>query len=491
MTRIQRLDQLLEPLGIQAPALRIEGMALDSRALRQGDLFVALQGEREHGLRHLESALGKGAAAVLVERVPGLSLPQCAVPLVLVDTLRSRLGLLADRCYGAPSAALDVVGVTGTNGKTSTVQFIAEAIEHLGGCSATQGTLGAGLRGALKAGERTTPDVLSTHRLLREVLDAGADTVAMEVSSHALVQGRVDGVRFDVAVYTNLTRDHLDYHGTMDAYFAAKASLFDWAELGAAVINLDDAHGRRLWQACRSRVPSFGYSAAAAPEARVRAQALELGPAGMRFELVLDEQLFHIASPLLGRFNLANLLACAASLRALEYAPAEVAAAMSALTPVLGRMNRLGGGAQPLVVVDYAHTPDAIEKALSALREHCPGRLTIVFGCGGERDRGKRPEMARSAEAGADRVWLTDDNPRGEDGDQIVADALAGFLTPAKVQVQRDRARAIETAIREATAGDVVLIAGKGHEPYQEVAGRKLPFVDHEVAQQALARYAA
>jgi UDP-N-acetylmuramoyl-L-alanyl-D-glutamate--2,6-diaminopimelate ligase len=309
------------------------------------------------------------------------------------------------------------------------------------------------------------------------------------VSSHALDQGRVDGVHFDVAVFTNLTRDHLDYHGDMASYGAAKARLFDWPGLRAATVNLDDAFGRELFETVGGRVRVIGFSSRGAVGAAVRADEVQLDGSGIRFMLHAGNQAHPVRSPLLGRFNVDNLLGVAATLFALGMAPALVAETLSQLAPVDGRMNRLGGeGGLPLVVVDYAHTPDALEQALSSLREHTAGKLVCVFGCGGERDRGKRPQMAAIAERGADVAIVTDDNPRGEDGDVIVADIVAGFADPARAIVQRDRAAAIAQAIGMADADDVVLIAGKGHEPYQEINGIKHPFDDTATARDLLRR---
>jgi UDP-N-acetylmuramoyl-L-alanyl-D-glutamate--2,6-diaminopimelate ligase len=399
--------------------------------------------------------------------------------------LRLRLGEIAARFHGDPSAAMTVVGVTGTSGKTSTVQLLAQAFTQLGKRAATIGTLGAGLHGALRTGDRTTPDVIRVHGLMAGFRDAGATHVAMEVSSHALDQHRVDGIRFDVAVFTNLTRDHLDYHGTMEAYGAAKAKLFAWPGLRAAVINVDDAFGREL----ATRVPAgvrvirCGIDNA---DADVRAGDVRTHPDGIDFHLATPWGEAEVHSALLGRFNVANLLAVAGVLGALDVPFAKIHDALQALQPINGRMNRLGGGALPLVVVDYSHKPDALEQVLAALRAHCDGQLICVFGCGGERDAGKRPIMGAIAERMADSVIVTDDNPRGEDGDAIVAQIVAGMRAPERATVMRDRARAIDMAIAQAHAGDVVLIAGKGHETYQEIGGAKHPFDDLQVARATL-----
>ncbi len=472
--------------------LEVSGLSMDTRELRAGEVFVALTGRQSHGIAHAEAAVARGARAIVAEApLPEGATVGSAVPVLVLEQVRSRLGSWADRVHGAPSSELDVIGVTGTNGKTSTVQFIAQAASALGRRAATQGTLGSGPVGALEAAERTTPDVCVTHRFLRAMREGGRDLVAMEVSSHALDQGRVDGVRFRVAAFTHLTRDHLDYHGSMEAYFQAKARLFAWPGLQAAVIHLDCPYGERLRSLLGTGVELWGTSAKAHPEARLSAEDIGLDHRGLRFALVEDGERHTLATALYGRFNVDNLLSAAGVLRALGHPVRDIAAALATLDPVPGRMNRLGGDPDPVVVVDYAHTPDAIAKALAALREHGPRRLSIVFGCGGERDRGKRPLMAAAAEAGADAIYLTDDNPRGEDGDAIVADTLAGFTAPQRVVVERDRRRAIARAIADATAGDIVLIAGKGHEPCQEIAGRKLPFDDRQVAAECLARRAA
>ena len=383
---------------------------------------------------------------------------------------------------------MTLVGVTGTNGKTTTVQLLAQAWTLQGTTAGTVGTLGAGLYGNVVPTGFTTPLVLRTHSLLAELHDAGAQAVAMEVSSHALDQGRVAGLHYDVAVFTNLTRDHLDYHGDMETYGAAKARLFQWPGLKGAAINLDDAVGATLPALLDEHVQCVGFSSRGRADAVVRAEALRLDARGIHFDLVVEGVAYPVDSPLLGRFNIDNLLAVAATLFALGQAPAEIAATLAKLQPIHGRMNRLGGDSahRPLVVIDYAHTPDALEQALASLRGHATARLLCVFGCGGERDRGKRPQMAAIAERLADVVIVTDDNPRSEDGDRIVQDIMAGFAAPQAVHVQRDRAKAIAFAVAAAAADDIVLVAGKGHEPYQEINGVQHPFDDTNVARAAL-----
>src|SRR5690606_10745453 len=406
--------------------------------------------------------------------------------------LRARMGAMADEFHGHPSHAMAMVGVTGTSGKTSTVQLLAQAWTLLGTPAGTVGTLGAGLYGQTVATGFTTPLVLQMHALLADLRDAGAKSVAMEVSSHALDQGRVDAVHFDVAVFTNLSRDHLDYHGDMDTYGAAKARLFSRDGLRAAVVNLDDGFGRGLARRIPEGVDVVGTSARGEAAASVRAENLVLDAAGIAFDLHLARETLPVRSPLLGLIHCAILAAVAGVLSAQDVGPREIAGVLPRLQPIPGRMNRLGGCTTddgrvlPLVVIDYSHKPDPLEQALVSLRGHLRGRLTCVFGCGGDRDRGKRPQMAAIAEANAEVVIVTADNPRGEDGDAIVADIVAGFAHPDAVLVERDRRRAIERAIGNAGPDDIVLVAGKGHETYQDVAGVKHPFDDSQVAREVL-----
>ncbi|HEX3123760.1 MAG TPA: UDP-N-acetylmuramoyl-L-alanyl-D-glutamate--2,6-diaminopimelate ligase [Rhodanobacteraceae bacterium] len=523
----------------------VHGLTLDSRRVHSGDAFVALRGGSAHGITFAPAALASGASVVIAEAPapvaqcgagardegPGASKeqtgardegrgaseeqqatkhpavhapdardeqrdaieqrtlaprPSTIAPVIWIDHLRDHVGEIAARFFGRPAEAMRVIGVTGTNGKTSIVQLLATALEALGARAATIGTLGAGLVGAVDAGERTTPDVISVHGLLAQFRDAGATDVAMEVSSHALDQGRVNAVAFKLAVFTNLTRDHLDYHGDMNAYGAAKARLFAWPRLHAAVINIDDAFGRELASGLAPGITLLRYSLDDAT-AEIRARDIRSSNEGLRLTLVTPWGEGEIATPLLGRFNVGNLLAVAGCLGALDYTFVQIHKALAQLKPVAGRMNRIGGqGDLPLVVVDYSHTPDALEQALTSLRAHCAGRLICVFGCGGERDQGKRPQMGAIAERLSDRVIITDDNPRGEDGDFIVAQIVAGLSRPAQATVQRDRAHAIALALGQAQRGDAVLIAGKGHEPYQEIRGIRHPFDDLDVARRAL-----
>ena len=479
------LSELLPDVAGVPAGLRVTGMSQDSREVAAGDAFLAIPGFGTHGLRFVDQARAAGAAAIVYEppAPDGVQVPPEAIA---VPALRARIGAMADRLHASPSAAMTVVGVTGTNGKTSTVQMLAQAWSLRGLRAGSIGTLGAGLHGQVEPTGFTTPQVSRMHGLLAQLRDEGAQAVAMEVSSHALDQGRVDAVRFAVGVFTNLTRDHLDYHGDMDAYGAAKARLFQAPGLRAAVVNLDDDFGRSLHAALDPALQAVGTSARGRPEARVRAEGVVLDAEGLAFRLRINDEAHAVRTGLLGRFNVDNLLAVAGVLHALGAGADEIAQVLGQLQPVAGRMNRLGGAGAPMVVIDYAHTPDALEQALSSLREHARGRIVCVFGCGGERDRGKRPQMAEVAGRLADAVIVTDDNPRREDGDAIVADILAGFADRSRVSVERDRRAAISRAVGEAGPGDIVLVAGKGHEPYQEINGTRHPFDDAEQARAAL-----
>ncbi len=482
-----RLRELLPDVAGVPEALEVSGLVLDSRSVRPGDGFVAIAGYGTHGLHFAAQALAAGAAAVMYEPPVPADVPAPPAGAIAVPGLRARMGAMADAFHGRPSAAMSTVAVTGTNGKTSTVQLLAQAWELLGRRAATIGTLGAGLHGEVRPTGFTTPLVLQVHELLAQLRDAGARAVAMETSSHALDQGRVDAVHFQVGVFTNLTRDHLDYHGDMAGYGAAKARLFSAPGLAAAVVNIDDGFGRELFARLPASLRRIGTSARDDAQASVAAGGIVLDAAGIAFDLRIGDEVHPVRSPLLGRFNVENLLAVAGVLHAQDVAAGDIARVLGRLQPIPGRMNRLGGrDGQPLVVVDYAHTPDALAQALAAVRAHAAGTITCVFGCGGERDRGKRPEMAAAAEAGADVVVVTDDNPRREDGDAIVADIMRGFRDPAAVTVERDRAAAIRRAVGAAGAGDIVLVAGKGHEPCQEIEGVLHPFDDSDVARRAL-----
>ena len=479
----QRVLDELQRQGVTAKRL-----CADSRAVAPGDVFVACPGARADGRRFIADALARGAAAVLWERQGMHEAPALAVPNLAVDDLSALSGWLAHLVYGRPSEKMLSVGVTGTNGKTSVSQWIAQAFALLGRRCAVIGTLGCGFPGKLEESLNTTPDALTLHRLFARYLEQGAQAVAMEVSSIGLHQGRVNGVHFDVAVFTNLTRDHLEYHGSMEAYAAAKAQLFRTPGLKAAVLNLDDALGRKIaGDLSGSGIAVSGYSLHADSGAALVAEQIAATPQGLRFVAATPQGRAGIEAPLLGEFNVSNLLAVLGALLASGVPLERAAAVLHRLTSAPGRMQTVGGDGQPLAVIDYAHTPDALDKALAALRgtaEARSGRLVCVFGCGGNRDPGKRPLMGEVAARRADAVILTSDNPRDEAPQAILADITRG--APG-ARIVADRAEAIRAALAEADARDVVLIAGKGHEPYQEIAGRRLPFSDADCAAAALA----
>lgn len=468
----------------------------DSRRCAPGVAFLAYPGEAADGRAYIAEALARGACAVLWEEEGFSWCPEWRVPNAAVRGLRQEAGRLAHEFYGRPSAAMWVCGVTGTNGKTSCTQWLAAALGARGAKTGVIGTLGGGFPGALAELPTTTPDAVELQRMLGDMRRAGAIAVAMEVSSHALAQGRVNGVLFACALFTNLSHEHLDYHGSMEAYAEAKARLFDAPGLATAVLNLDDVLGVRLAQRLAARgLRTIGYSLSAQAVApgsvreQVAARAIECGAEGARVALESSWGAGEFCLRQLGRHSVANALGVLGCLAAYGVPFAEALAALERLPPVPGRMQRLGGAGEPLVVVDYAHTPDALEKVLQALRPVAAargGRLVAVFGAGGERDRSKRAPMGAVAARLADRITLTSDNPRGEDPRAIIEAIRAGVAGPC--EVEPDRARAIESALAQAAAQDVVLLAGKGHETWQEIAGRRLAFSDAQAARAALER---
>ncbi|MDO9007552.1 MAG: UDP-N-acetylmuramoyl-L-alanyl-D-glutamate--2,6-diaminopimelate ligase [Thiobacillus sp.] len=472
----ESVTHILKRLGI-APTELVN----DSRKAAPGVVFAAYPGESRDGRDFIAQAVAQRVDGVLWEADhfqwdPALPTPNAGVP-----DLKTRIGEIAAHIYGEPSRALHMVGITGTNGKTSVAHWLAQAFVRLDRKTAIVGTAGNGFPGALTPTLNTTPDAIELQQRLAYYRQQGATACAMEVSSHGLVQGRVNGTSFNVAVLTNLSRDHLDYHGDMDSYAAAKAQLFSWPGLDTVVLNLDDAFGQRLEQSIRSaRVAGYGFQRGA-----VVGENLRLSQNGLQLHVRTDWGNADLAAPLLGRFNAANLLAVLTTLLVSDVKLEDACQALAHIQPPPGRMQTLGGGAHPLVVVDYAHTPDALEKVLATLREIVSGgRLICVFGCGGNRDSGKRPLMGHAAAEGADEVWVTSDNPRNEDPRHIIDAILAGVT--GKPRVEPDRARAIFEAIGGAHQGDVVLIAGKGHEDYQEIAGERHPFSDVIVAKKAL-----
>ncbi len=485
------LQMINRSLGVTVAEL-----SADSRRVRPGVTFAAFPGERADGRAYIAQALQAGANAVLWESQDFVWRADWVRPNLGVANLREHVGPLAAELHGHPSAAMQVFGITGTNGKTSCSQWLAQCLSAAGKRCGVIGTLGNGMLDSLETSANTTPDPIGLQAKLAQLCRDGAQAVSMEVSSHGLLQGRINGTRVEVAMFTNLSRDHLDYHGDMESYFAAKARLFAWPGLRAAVINLDDDYGlrlaRELAQAGR-RVWGYAFeqldSGLAGRIELVRAQALRLSGDGVSFSVRALGQQAHVDAHVLGAFNAQNLLGVLACLLAAGFSLAEAARLVSQVQSVAGRMQRVGGAGKPLAVVDYAHTPDALEKVLGALRPSLAtgASLTVVFGCGGDRDRGKRSLMGAVAARLADRVVVTSDNPRSESPQQIINDVLQG--TGAAAVVESDRAVAISWAIAQARAQDIVLIAGKGHEDYQEIDGRRLPFSDVQQARAALERW--
>jgi len=510
-----RLGALLDGLAGAPPAatsasdrdIEVQDLCLDSRQARPGSLFLALAGHATHGLDFVADAARRGAQVVLWETGDG-SARRPALPAgvvgIAVPALREQLGALADRFFGMPSARLRLWGVTGTNGKTTCAYLLAQCLQRLGATAAYIGTLGSGQVGppapsgssgsdaALGAATHTTPDVVTLHRTLAGFAAQGVTDVGLEVSSHALVQGRIDGVRLHAAAFTNLTRDHLDYHGSMQAYGAAKARLFDRPGLEFAVINVGDEFGLALaarlggavpvtavWVGAAAQYPAAGllHAAGVRPDAR-----------GIGLDLAGSFGALGLRVPLVGRFNAENAIVVLGCLTASGVPLPAAADALAGCTAPPGRMELIAGAADrpsPLTVVDYAHTPDALEKALQALREHCSGALWCVFGCGGDRDQGKRALMGEVAERCADRIIVTDDNPRSEDPAAITS-AIAGAIKTRPFEVIHDRAAAIAAALRSAAAGDAVLIAGKGHEDHQVYGATRRRFSDRDEARRLL-----
>ncbi|MEJ2316699.1 MAG: UDP-N-acetylmuramoyl-L-alanyl-D-glutamate--2,6-diaminopimelate ligase [Gammaproteobacteria bacterium] len=483
-SRHRMLHRLLDGIVEQAPALPVDDMTLDSRRVTPGALFVALSGTRVHGLQYVDQALANGCCAVLAEpdenwsreRIEALGL---AVPVMVIDDLRFRIGMIASRFCGEPSEKLKVIGYTGTNGKSSCVWLTAGVLENC----VMIGTMGNGRPGRLQKATHTTPDAITLQKMLAAYRKDGMSAVAMEVSSHALDQGRIDGVNVDIAVFTNLTRDHLDYHATMEAYGAAKKRLFALPGISKFVINIDDPFGHDLAkELCgQDKCLTFGINNASA---KLFATNIRLHNRGLSLDLVWRDQEARLDSRFIGRFNIENLLAVTGALLSAGLPLQQIVKRLAQVPPVPGRMEQFGFAREPQIVVDYAHTPDALKNALEAAREHCQGHLICVFGCGGDRDRGKRPLMGEIAENLADRVILTDDNPRSESGDAIIAEIRAGMQ--GDPVVERDREAAIRLAIGEAGESDLVLVAGKGHEDYQINGDEVRHFSDRETVEAIL-----
>jgi UDP-N-acetylmuramoyl-L-alanyl-D-glutamate--2,6-diaminopimelate ligase len=475
--------EALTPHGVDAA---VTGMSLDSRRVRTGDLYAAIPGAHVHGAAHLPAARAAGAVAVLTDEEGARDVP-ADVPVVVVPRPRSVLGAVAAEVYGRPADSLRMIGITGTQGKTTTTRLLESGLTGAGVPAAVIGTVGTRVLGTEISSALTTPEAPDLHGLLALMVERGVEACAMEVSSHALVQGRVDGIVFDVAVFLNLGRDHLDFHHDMEDYFSAKASLFTTGRARAGLVDVDGAWGRRLID--RAEVELHTLSSAG-HRADWRAVDIELGPTGSRFRIAgPDGSELAAGCPIPGAFNVSNTLAAVAAAASAGYDAGAVAAAIAGSEGVPGRLELVDEGQDFQVVVDYAHKPDAIEAALETLRPLTSGRLIVVLGAGGDRDAGKRPLMGRIAAAGADVLVVTDDNPRSEDPAAIRAAILHGIGEPSATVLEiGDRRAAIAEAVSLARPGDVVLVAGKGHETGQDVAGVVHPFDDRAVVREELRR---
>jgi len=495
IVKMQSLTLLLQDVvaeDVELQEYMLTDISMDSRRVTAGALFLALAKDEEQRQKHLHQALDKGAFAVLIEADKPLTqaetdmLSEAVVSAYPVKNLSQKAGSIASRFYQEPSHHMTVIAVTGTNGKTSVSQFIAQALEACGKPCGVIGTMGAGRLSDLEMTGMTTPDPVSMQRLLAGFELEGCEYVVLEASSHALEQGRLNSVDINVAVLTNLSRDHLDYHQTMADYAKAKQRLFKMNSIHHAVINSHDNFGQSLIKELRSDIQLLTYSSSA--QADVSASDIHCHRDGMQFALTIDGQQQVTTLPVLGRFNVDNLLATLGVLLSIGYQPDQAREALSHCRSVAGRMEAHGVEGQPMLVIDYAHTPDALEQALQTLRGHLnqQGNLWCVFGCGGDRDKGKRPLMGKIAETEADKIIITDDNPRTEDHQAIVADILSGCLQPQNIRVELDRKAAISFAVSHAAPIDIVLVAGKGHEAYQEIDHIKYRFSDADVVRDVL-----
>lgn len=485
------LITLLPEYPMQLPAVKVGGLKLDSRQVAANDLFIAVPGYQVDGRHFIDAAIAAGAAVVLADsEAVGMEL-RGSTWVIEVPQLKNQLSHIAGRFFHEPSQALDIIGVTGTNGKTSVTYIAAQLLESLDVRCGVIGTTGSGFPGHLLSETHTTPDAIAVQHRLHVLRSEGAQAVAMEVSSHALVQRRAEAVHFKVGVATNISRDHLDYHGTMANYAGAKRRLFTELDTQFSVLNADDS-AVAAWLPDRTDSWRFSLTPQSAAHS-LWASDVRYAHDGTEFTLNVRhshdslEQL-SVHSPLLGGFNVYNLLAAIGAVITLGHPPQAVVTACNKLHAVPGRMEAFGGTAgQPLVIVDYAHTPDALQQVLSALRRHCQGQLWCVFGCGGDRDRGKRPQMGAVAADLADQVVVTDDNPRTEEPEQIVKDILAGMPSRQRVQVIMGRDNAVRQVIAQAKAEDVVLLAGKGHEDYQIIGQQRIDYDERKLVAEIIA----
>ena len=473
------LEKLLKhiPFKGMVPAIEVSHISLDSRVIKKGGLFVALPGEQFDGRDYIDSAIEQGAAAVLYDNSDGKIFWHKTVPVLAIENLPEHTGAIANKFYGAPSEKLKVIGITGTNGKTTCAHILASSLDQKNGRCAVIGTLGTGFPDALEPALNTTPDVFSVHRLMAGFLQMGARYICMEVSSHALVQGRVNGISFDIAVFTNLSRDHLDYHGDMNAYGLAKEKLFDLTSVKHCIINCDDDFGIKLLQKIKSQRHDCNIISYGIGNGLFSAISVATSTSGIKIRVAISNDNIDISTNLIGKFNVYNILAVLACLTVNGKSLKESAALLKKINPVAGRMEQFKGTRnQPLVIVDYAHTPDALEKALLAIREHCRNIIWCVFGCGGDRDKGKRRLMGQVAGQLADKVILTNDNPRSEQPEKIIHDIESGLQSEHKIIFERKDA--IQYAISNAGSNDVVLVAGKGHENYQQIGQTRIEYSD-------------
>lgn len=477
------LRPVLGDVTVSGPDVLITGLVGDSRRVQPGDLFVAAPGSRSDGLAHVPEALARGAAAVLAERRP--ELPE-EVGFVGVPDVAAAKPWVADRYFGHPSGRLDVVGITGTNGKTTSAAMLSSMLSMDGRDHGVVGTLGARLGSTEEPLTNTTPDAIELQRLLARMVDANLSAAVMEVSSHGLALGRVDAIDFDVGVFTNLSQDHLDFHQDMESYGRAKGLLFERLGVdGCAVLNADDPWSARYAERSVARVLRYGLGAADA-DLRARVQRLDIDGSAFAVETDTGRPAFGVAMRLVGRHNIANAMAALGAARALGLSVTAMTTGLAALSAVPGRLEPVDCGQDFRLLVDYAHTPDALSQVLQLLRPLTTGKLHVVFGCGGDRDKGKRPLMGRAAADWADVLWVTSDNPRSEDPAAILDDVLAGLPAGTEHTARVDRREAIEAACRAASGGDIVLVAGKGHETTQTIGDQVSPFDDREVSREVL-----
>lgn len=460
--------------------IMISGLSQDSRQLQSGDLFCAYQGHQFDGKQFIAAAIAKGAAAIVVDQAIGANYD---VPVIVVTNLSQQLSTIGSRFYDQPSEKLTVIGVTGTNGKSSVCNFLLQSLQYLGHKTFLMSSVGNGFFNHLSGSDRTTTDALTMQKRLAEAVTKGASHAVLEVSSHALIQGRVRDIAFDYAVFTNLSHDHLDYHVDMSHYREAKKRLFSDPSLQAAIINVDDPCGLQWLAELDGDLPICAYGIDSV-HAFVKAYAVKVDGDGLDCDIHSLWGNQHLHSTLQGAFNVENLLAVIATLGTMRYDFSKVIAAVSQVRALLGRMQKVAVGEnKPLIIIDYAHTPDALSAVLSTLKRQCRGRLFCVFGCGGNRDRSKRPLMAKVVEQQADNIFICDDNCRDEPSSQIIAEIVSGFSSQASYAIEPDRAKAITMALQQATAEDIVLLAGKGHEQYQEIAGIRHPFHEQAIVQ--------